>query len=54
MIESRSKAQKTRASQVSNENFSEILWPSGWALDQVMSHKGPKTTLLMMSLAKNP
>jgi len=23
------------SSLVSNENFSEILWPSGWALDQV-------------------
>jgi len=35
-LESRSKAQKTRtrASLVSNENFSETLRPSGWALGQ--------------------
>jgi len=25
----------SKLSLVSNENFSEILWPSGWALDQV-------------------
>ena len=31
MLESRSKAD---SSLVSNENFSEILWPSGWALGQ--------------------
>jgi len=39
-LESRSKAQKTLISKdsdsslVSNENFSEILWPSGCALGQ--------------------
>jgi len=25
----------SKLSLVFNENFSEILWPSGWALDQV-------------------
>jgi len=34
MLESRSKAQKTRTHLVSNENSSEAFWPSGWALDQ--------------------
>jgi len=35
-LESRSKTQKTLdSSLVSNENFSETLWPSGWALGQV-------------------
>jgi len=35
MLESGSKAQKTwDSSLVSNENFSETLWPSGWALGQ--------------------
>jgi len=27
---------------VSNENFSEIVWPSGWALGQVTWAKWPK------------
>ena len=31
---SRSKAEKTDSSLVSNENFSETLWPSVWALGQ--------------------
>jgi len=35
MLESWSKAEKTESSLVSKENFSEILWPSGWALGQV-------------------
>jgi len=35
---------------VSNENFSEKLWPSGWALGQATR---PKTTSLMMSVTKN-
>jgi len=39
MLESRSKAKKTDSSLVSNENFSEILWPSGWALGQVTEPK---------------
>jgi len=34
--------------------FSEILWPSGWALGQDMSQNDPKTTSLMTSLTKNP
>jgi len=34
MLESRSKAQDSDSSLVSNENFSETLWPSGWALVQ--------------------
>jgi len=44
MLESRSKAQKTWDwCLVSNENFSEILWSSGWTLGQTtwakMAHK---------------
>jgi len=36
MLRSQSKAQKTQDSSLaSNENFSEILWSSGWALGQV-------------------
>jgi len=35
MLQSQSKAQKTDSSLISNENFSKILWPSGWALGQV-------------------
>jgi len=35
-LESQPKAQKdSDSSLVSNENFSEILWPSSWALSQV-------------------
>jgi len=35
---------------VSNENFSETLWPSSWALRQVTWAKNdPKTTSLMHS-----
>jgi len=34
MLESQSKAQETDSSLVSNENFNETLWPSGWALGQ--------------------
>ena len=34
MLESRSKAQHSDSSLVSNENFSETLRPSGWALGQ--------------------
>jgi len=33
-LESRSKTQDLDSSLVSNENFSETLWHSGWALDQ--------------------
>jgi len=43
------------SSLVSNENFSEILWPSGWALGQVICAKrAQKATSLMTSLTKNP
>jgi len=42
MLESRSKAKKTDSSLVSNENFSKILWPSGWALGQVTEPKWSK------------
>jgi len=38
---------------VSNENFSEILWPSGWVLGQVTWAKMAQK-LLMTSLTKNP
>jgi len=34
MLESRSKAQDLDSSLVSNENFSETLWPSSWTLGQ--------------------
>jgi len=50
-LESQSKAQNS--SLVSNENFSEALWPSGWAPGN-MSQNDPKTTSLMTSLTKNP
>jgi len=43
------------SSLVSNENFSETLWLSGWALGQAtMSQNDPKTTSLMTSVTKNP
>jgi len=42
------------SSLVSNENFSETLWPSGWCSGPGnMSHNDPKTTLLMASVTKN-
>jgi len=40
-------------SQVSNENFSETLWPSGWALGQATWAKMAQTTSLMISFTKN-
>ena len=41
-LESRSKTQDLDSSLVSNENFSEIFWLSGWALGQVMWPKMTK------------
>jgi len=51
MLESRSKAQVSDSSLVSNGNFSETLYSSGWALGQAT---WAKTTSLMTSLTKNP
>jgi len=45
MLECRSKAQDSDSSLVSYENFSEILWSSGWVLGQVTCTKMAKKVL---------
>jgi len=43
------------SSLVSNENFSETLWPSGWALrPSSMRQNDHKTISLMTSVTNNP
>jgi len=42
------------SSLVSNENFSETLWPSGWPRPGNMSQNNPKTASLMTSVTNNP